>query len=103
MRLNLRLCVSLALFSTCFSTASYAERFNNVIDDFDTYLQSENEGQKPKPRPVEVPLSVKSQAQGYDVLSSLSPVPVPKENRQVTTGKAKSTKEKRWLSDHRIR
>ena len=95
MRLNLRLCVSLALFSTCFSTASYAERFNNVIDDFDTYLQSENEGQKPKPRPVEVPLSVKSQAQGYDVLSSLSPVPVPKENRQVTTGKAKSTKEKK--------
>nr|WP_282551764.1 FKBP-type peptidyl-prolyl cis-trans isomerase [Providencia sp. JUb39] len=95
MRLNLRLCVSLALFSTCFSTASYAERFNNVIDDFDTYLQSENEGQKPKPRPVEVPLSVKSQAQGYDVLSSLSPVPVPKENRQVTAGKAKNTKEKK--------
>ncbi|MEX9947651.1 hypothetical protein AB7X11_03930 [Providencia alcalifaciens] len=95
MRLNLRLCVSLALFSTCFSTASYAERFNNVIDDFDTYLQSENEGQKPKPRPVEVPLSVKSQAQGYDVLSSLSPVPVPKESRQVTTGKAKNTKEKK--------
>ncbi|WP_230088611.1 FKBP-type peptidyl-prolyl cis-trans isomerase [Providencia sp. wls1943] len=85
----------MALFSTCFSTASYAERFNNVIDDFDTYLQSENEGQKPRPRPVEVPLSVKSQAQGYDVLSSLSPVPVPKENRQVTTGKAKSTKEKK--------
>ena len=95
MRLNLRLCVSLALFSTCFSTASYAERFNNVIDDFDTYLQSENEGQKPKPRPVEVPLSVKSQAQGYDVLSSLSPVPVPKENRQVTAGKVKNTKEKK--------
>ncbi|MGF7407940.1 hypothetical protein [Providencia alcalifaciens] len=95
MRLNLRLCVSLALFSTCFSSASYADRFNNVIDDFDTYLQSENEGQKPKPRPIEVPLSVKSQAQGYDVLSTLSPVPLPKENRQVKTVNARNTKEKK--------
>ncbi|HHR6305918.1 TPA: hypothetical protein ACS732_001331 [Providencia alcalifaciens] len=95
MRLNLRLCVSLALFSTCFSSASYADRFNNVIDDFDTYLQSENEGQKPKPRPIEVPLSVKSQAQSYDVLSTLSPVPLPKENRQVKTVNARNTKEKK--------
>ncbi|MTC16243.1 hypothetical protein, partial [Providencia alcalifaciens] len=95
MRLNLRLCVSLALFSTCFSSASYADRFNNVIDDFDTYLQSENEGQKSKPRPIEVPLSVKSQAQGYDVLSTLSPVPLPKENRQVKTVNARNTKEKK--------
>ncbi|MEY0289387.1 hypothetical protein AB7303_10860 [Providencia rettgeri] len=36
--------MSLALVTTFFSHAPKAERFNNIIDDFDTYLQMEKEG-----------------------------------------------------------
>ncbi|EFB71605.1 hypothetical protein PROVRUST_06929, partial [Providencia rustigianii DSM 4541] len=97
MRLNLRLCVSLALFSTFYSQVSHAERFNNVIDDFDSYLQSENEGKKTKSLPAEVPLNISTQAQGYDVLATLSPVPVAKEKekRQTSTVKQQKIKEKK--------
>ncbi|EKT64828.1 hypothetical protein, partial [Providencia burhodogranariea] len=71
MRINLRLCISLALFSAAFSQFAKSDSFNNVIDDFDSYLKLEQEGKLP-----EKPLNI--QAQGYDSLSSLPLVAEPK-------------------------
>ncbi|MGG4610395.1 hypothetical protein ACLPIE_20155, partial [Providencia sp. Me31A] len=69
--------MSLALVTTFFSHAPKAESFNNVIDDFDTYLQLEKEG-----RVQEQQFPVNTQDQGYDIFSSLSTVPEPKEKRR---------------------
>ncbi|WP_425299645.1 hypothetical protein, partial [Providencia rettgeri] len=98
MRINLRLCVSLALVTTFFSHAPKADKFNSVIDDFDTYLQLENEGKVKEQKQQQQP--VNTQVQGYDIFSSLSTVPAPKERQKSaaankgskgkTTGKRKS-------------
>ena len=90
MRINLRLCVSLALVTTFFSHAPKAERFNNVIDDFDTYLQLEKEG---KVQEQKQQLPVNTQNQGYDIFSSLSTVPAPNE-KQNSAAVNKGTKGK---------
>lgn len=90
MRINLRLCVSLALVTTFFSHAPKAERFNNVIDDFDTYLQLEKEG---KVQEQKQQLPVNTQNQGYDIFSSLSTVPAPNE-KQKSAAANKGTKGK---------
>lgn len=82
--------MSLALVTTFFSHAPKAERFNNVIDDFDTYLQLENEG-KVKEQKQQLP--VNTQNQGYEIFSSLSTVPAPKE-KQKSAAANKGTKGK---------
>ena len=84
MRTNLRLCVSLALFTTFFSGVIKADSFNNVIDDFDTYLQLEKED-KLQPQP-----SVNTQASGYEIFSSLSKVPAPKEKSKSAAAKTRT-------------
>ncbi|MBO1929251.1 hypothetical protein J4731_13065 [Providencia rettgeri] len=63
-----------------FSHAPKAERFNNVIDDFDTYLQMEKEG---KVQEQKQQLPVNTQNQGYDIFSSLSTVPAPKRSKNL--------------------
>ncbi|MEX9213907.1 hypothetical protein AB7W40_00215 [Providencia rettgeri] len=84
--------MSLALVTTFFSHAPKAERFNNVIDDFDTYLQMEKEG---KVQEQKQQLPVNTQNQGYDIFSSLSTVPAPKEKQKSAAAKAnKGTKGK---------
>lgn len=80
MRINLRLCISLAIFSAAFSQFAKSDSFNNVIDDFDTYLQLEQEGKVP-----EKPLNI--QGQGYDSFSSLPLAPEPKEKSKSAAGK----------------
>ncbi|HHQ2324565.1 TPA: hypothetical protein ACSPFZ_003659, partial [Providencia rettgeri] len=84
--------MSLALVTTFFSHAPKAERFNNIIDDFDTYLQMEKEG---KVQEQKQQLPVNTQNQGYDIFSSLSTVPAPKEKQKSAAAKAnKGTKSK---------
>ena len=82
--------MSLALVTTFFSHAPKAERFNNVIDDFDTYLQLEKEG---KVQEQKQQLPVNTQNQGYDIFSSLSTVPAPNE-KQKSAAANKGTKGK---------
>ncbi|WP_272676542.1 hypothetical protein, partial [Providencia sp. PROV076] len=82
--------MSLALVTTFFSHAPKAERFNNVIDDFDTYLQMEKEG---KVQEQKQQLPVNTQNQGYEIFSSLSTVPAPKE-KQKSAAANKGTKGK---------
>ncbi|MFG0742400.1 hypothetical protein ACF8NH_12575, partial [Providencia sp. TYF_10] len=82
--------MSLALVTTFFSHAPKAERFNNVIDDFDTYLQLEKEG---KVQEQKQQLPVNTQNQGYDIFSSLSTVPAPNE-KQNSAAVNKGTKGK---------
>ncbi|MEY0300838.1 hypothetical protein AB7W11_02800, partial [Providencia manganoxydans] len=80
MRINLRLCVSLAIFSAAFSQFAKSDSFNNVIDDFDIYLQLEQEGQVPQK-----PLN--TQGQGYDSFLSLPLAPEPKEKSKSAVSK----------------
>ncbi|MGO2304988.1 MAG: hypothetical protein ACTH5W_09855, partial [Providencia sp.] len=77
--------MSLALFTTFCSSVIKADSFNNVIDDFDTYLQLEKED-KLQQQP-----SVNTQAQGYDVFSSLSTVPAPKEKSKSAANKKRTS------------
>ncbi|WP_272572083.1 MULTISPECIES: hypothetical protein, partial [unclassified Providencia] len=70
----------MAIFSAAFSQFAKSDSFNNVIDDFDTYLQLEQEGKVP-----EKPLNI--QGQGYDSFSSLPLAPEPKEKSKSAAGK----------------
>ncbi|HFT1681587.1 TPA: hypothetical protein ACHV9H_000633 [Providencia stuartii] len=70
----------MAIFSAAFSQFAKSDSFNNVIDDFDTYLQLEQEGKVP-----EKPLNI--QGQGYDSFSSLPLAPEPKEKSKSVAGK----------------
>ncbi|MEX6257236.1 hypothetical protein [Providencia huaxiensis] len=95
--------MSLALVTTFFSHAPKAERFNNVIDDFDTYLQLEKEG---KVQEQKQQLPVNTQNQGYDIFSSLSTVPAPNETkvwRQPTKGPKERTQGRKNQLRHQTR
>ncbi|KLN46331.1 hypothetical protein AAY77_09220 [Providencia rettgeri] len=83
--------MSLALVTTFFSHAPKADKFNSVIDDFDTYLQLESEGKVQEQKQQQ---PVNTQAQGYDIFSSLSTVPTPKEKQKSAAAKNKGTKGK---------
>ncbi|WP_294351284.1 hypothetical protein [Providencia sp.] len=80
--------MSLALFTAFFSHVPKADSFNNVIDDFDAYLQLEKEGKLQEQQQPQSP--VNTQAQGYDIFSSLSKVPAPKEKSKSTAAQKRA-------------
>lgn len=70
MRINLRLCISLAIISLASNVQ--AEEFNSVINDFDAYLQLEKHNEV-----KQVPIETRS----YDELFSQLPKEAGKKNK----------------------
>ncbi|WP_277850116.1 hypothetical protein [Moellerella wisconsensis] len=71
MRINLRLCISLAIISLASNVQ--AEEFNSVINDFDAYLQLEKHDEV-----KQIPIETRS----YDELFSQLPKEAGKKNKQ---------------------